>query len=107
VTVVCAGHIGIVAVGLSQTGVGSLLAVPAGGNGEVAVFPDTAGIIPGLLAGGGAAASRSRPLHRTTSVRKAPAAKAPAPTSATTTSAARTATGKPAKSTSGSVSGRA
>ena len=34
VTVLCAAYIGVVALGLSQTEVGPLLAVPAGGNGQ-------------------------------------------------------------------------
>jgi hypothetical protein len=63
VTTLCAGYIGIVAVGLSQTQVGPLLDVPVGGNGLITGFPDTSGIVPGLLAGGGSARS---PAHTTT-----------------------------------------
>ena len=47
VTVLCAAYIGVVALGLSQTEVGPLLAVPAGGNGQVAGFPN-ADTVPGL-----------------------------------------------------------
>ena len=60
VTALCAAYMGIVVVGLSQTAVGPLIAVPSDGNGRVAGFPDTSGIVPGLLATGGAAA---RPAH--------------------------------------------
>jgi hypothetical protein len=47
----------IVVVGLSQTAVGPLIAVPADGNGLVAGFPDSSGTVPGLLATGGSAAA--------------------------------------------------
>jgi hypothetical protein len=75
VTTLCAGYIGIVAVGLSQTQVGPLLDVPVGGNGLIAGFPNTSGIVPGLLASGGSArlpahtatrqpAGRARPVRK-------------------------------------------
>ena len=59
-TVLCAAYIGVVALGLSQTEVGPLLAVPAGGNGQVAGFPN-ADTVPGLLAAGGAPTTTRRP----------------------------------------------
>ena len=61
VTTLCAAYIGIVVVGLSQTAVGPLITVPSGGNGLVAGFPDTSGIVPGLLATGGPGTARAGP----------------------------------------------
>ena len=96
VTLLCAAYIGVVVFGLSQIEVGPLLAVPAGGNGQVAGFPN-AGTVPGLLATGGIRATRSRPAAP---VRKAsttaPAARkarttAPAPKAAAAKSTATTA----------------
>lgn len=74
-TTLCAGYIGIVAVGLSQTQVGPLLDVPAGGNGLIAGFPDISGIVPGLLASGGAARLPAHPTTRRPVVRVPPVRK--------------------------------
>ena len=56
VTVGCALYVGVVVVGLSQTAVGPLEAVPAGGNGLIAGFPSSADAVPGLLQAAGAMA---------------------------------------------------
>jgi hypothetical protein len=56
VTVGCALYVGVVVVGLSQTAVGPLEAVPAGGNGLIAGFPGSADAVPGLLQAAGAMA---------------------------------------------------
>ena len=63
VTTLCAAYMGIVVVGLSQTAVGPLVPVPAGGNGQVAGFSNSQDTVPGLLATGGVTTT-SKPVPR-------------------------------------------
>ena len=63
VTTLCAAYMGIVVVGLSQTAVGPLVPVPAGGNGQVAGFSSSQDTVPGLLATGGVTTT-SKPVPR-------------------------------------------
>jgi hypothetical protein len=97
VTTLCAAYIGVVVVGLSQTAVGPLIAVPSGGNGLIAGFPDTSGTVPGLLSTSGVGAVR--PVHRAPT----PTSRPRAASAAAAARPARTA-GSPATPTSsGSV----
>lgn len=91
VTAVCAGYIGIVVVGLSQTGVGPLEAVPEGGNGEIAGFQNSPATVPGLLAATGSPKAVNQGGHAAAPARRtvAPAAAATR-TERTTTSKATT-----------------
>lgn len=61
VATVSALYVATVATGLAQTGVGPLPGIPATGNGLVAGFPSSAGVVPGLLALG--AHPTPRPIH--------------------------------------------
>jgi hypothetical protein len=103
VTAVCAGYIGIIVVGLSQTGVGPLEAVPEGGNGAIAGFQNSAGTVPGLLANAGSPRAVSQgghaavPAHRV--VAPAAAKTTTARTTAARTTTAPTATARTATST--------
>lgn len=61
VATVSALYVATVATGLAQTGVGPLPGIPATGNGLIAGFPSSAGVVPGLLAMG--AHPTPRPVH--------------------------------------------
>jgi hypothetical protein len=60
---VCALYVATVAAGLAQTGVGPLPGIPAVGNGLIAGFPGSTGVLPGLLALGTPAAAPPAAAH--------------------------------------------
>jgi hypothetical protein len=85
VTALCATYVAIIGVGLSQTTVGPLIAVPVNADGPVAGFPDSSGSVPGLLATGGvtAAAPKAASTAKKASTAKPASTAKTAPTTKT------------------------